>query len=88
MGLINFVGKWSAVVDAPMHIRRCHVCGGITEVHNCKVLSCQHCGKSMSQFYYFDDSKTSIYGVDQLRFSPKQGEYNPIYGLTAYWDTR
>ena len=38
-----------------VHIRRCHICGGITESDGQVVAKCDHCGKAMAPFYFFNE---------------------------------
>ena len=71
----------------PVHIRRCHVCGGVTEIEQGRVSRCQHCNQSLAPFYYFDEMYMEIPAENELRSYPPDGEYFPIYGLTVYWDS-
>lgn len=72
-----------------IHIRRCHVCGEVNEADEKLVQKCEHCGKTLAPFYYFDESK--LMGLDQ---SPQREissklplkQYPPLWGLTAYWE--
>ena len=73
------------------HIRRCHVCGGVTELEGCAVHKCQHCGKHLAPFYYFDESKLEglldsgpHMSLWTLRTSVP-GNIKPIWGLSTYW---
>jgi hypothetical protein len=76
---------------ATYHIRRCHVCGHVTELANSAVHKCGHCGKHLAPFYYFDESKLdglleqgpylSIWKTSTLL----PGTFNPIWGLSTYW---
>ena len=73
-------------MSEPVHVRRCHMCGGINEADDGFVDTCEHCGKSLAPFYYFDD-RFSVPPSDLVIRSPRlDGEYRPIQGLTAYWD--
>jgi hypothetical protein len=80
--------------DSPsgvFHIRRCHVCGAVTEQADSAIHKCQHCGKHLAPFYYFDESKLEGIGElgpflsvwKQAQLLP--GAYNPIWGLSTYW---
>jgi hypothetical protein len=74
------------------HIRRCHVCGGVTESESSAVHKCQHCGKHLAPFFYFDESKLEGLEIRGLFLSiwksvggdGAQG-FNPIWGLSTYW---
>lgn len=71
-----------------VHVRRCHVCLGVSESDN-DILKCLSCNKSLLPFFYFDKKKISDYAdnlqrpLENHEMSP-QG-YGPIRGLTAYW---
>lgn len=78
---------WRDLMSKAIHIRRCHICNGVSEIEKERVLRCQHCGQSLSPFYYFDDMYMNIQTENELRVLPPEGEYIPIYGLTAYWDS-
>jgi len=74
------------------HIRRCHVCGGVTESQGSAVHKCSHCGKHLAPFYYFDESKLDGLAEQGPYLSTwKQtvfltpGNFNPIWGLSTYW---
>jgi len=73
-----------------VHIRRCHICGTITESSGQKVSRCKTCGKSLSPFYYFDELHLDPISDQDLNVSKIQVEsesrYKPIYGLTVLWD--
>ncbi|MCC6278576.1 MAG: hypothetical protein IT289_11740 [Oligoflexia bacterium] len=74
-----------------LHVRRCHVCGDVTESET-DVLKCGGCGKSLLPFYYFDKKKIKEMADGDVRpdnfrdleRDPESG-YGPIRGLTAYW---
>jgi hypothetical protein len=85
-------------MNQPLHVRRCHVCGKVTE--SCDdIAKCLFCGKSLLPFYYFDKRKIIDYADNEVRpndpkpdpirdtrFTPGQTEgFGPIRGLTAYW---
>ena len=73
------------------HIRRCHVCGTVMEAEDTAIHRCSHCGKHLAPFYYFDESK--LEGLQengpylsvwkQTAMAP--GTYQPIWGLSTYW---
>ena len=73
-------------MNKAVHIRRCHVCDGVTEIEKGQVSRCIHCNHSLAPFYYFDDKYMEIPAENTLRIKTPDGEYVPIYGLTAYWD--
>ncbi len=67
------------------HVRRCHVCGEVSENKEQDVERCNHCKKPLAQFCFFDDRRVLPLSDDR-----KAGDildaYQPIRGLTAYWD--
>lgn len=69
------------------HIRRCHVCGGVSEASSKAIHQCAHCGKHLAPFYYFDES--SLDGLSDVGFHlsllKKSEGYNPLWGLSTYW---
>ena len=69
----------------PVHVRRCHVCGAVTEKQE-DVLKCDGCGKALLPFYYFDKRNIPV-PEDTNRSSrgTTQDEFGPILGLTAFW---
>ncbi len=67
-----------------IHIRRCHVCGGVTEQEE-RIECCSHCGKSIVPFLYYDDEKTNAIDGEQMQPFLRPGVLRPIRGLTAYW---
>jgi hypothetical protein len=67
-----------------IHYRRCHVCGGVTEQKE-RIEHCEHCGKSIVPFLYYDDSQVEALDENRLRPTFKKGQLRPIFGLTAYW---
>ncbi len=75
-------------MDNNLHVRRCHVCGTVTESSD-EILKCKGCSKSLLPFYYFDKRKIREYSDKQesakLEKLPDLNGYGPIRGLTAYW---
>lgn len=71
-----------------VHIRRCHVCGNTNESENAANLKCQSCGKPMAPFYYFDESQLDglLEMGPYLSILKEAPDYNPLYGLSIYWD--
>lgn len=71
------------------HLRRCHLCGEVSEAANGLVTSCQGCGKHLAPFYFFDESKAL--GLKVSTFSEStvlpHKKYPPVRGLTAYWES-
>ena len=74
-------------MDKPVHVRRCHVCGGVNEVEEGKVEKCSHCHRSLAPFYYFDDRLSLVASDSEVRQELPPQEYIPIQGLTVYWET-
>ena len=76
------------------HIRRCHVCGEVTESKKSTVEKCSSCGKHLAPFYFFDESQMDgiaefgyhVFRMDAERPGKKvEAYYQPIWGLTAFW---
>jgi len=74
-------------MDKPVFFRRCHMCGETNHKEGDRIERCEHCGKSLAPFYYFDERLVSTLGDKSLRAIPLEGEYSPIQGLTAYWES-
>ena len=69
-----------------VHIRKCHVCGSVTEQKDEPIKKCSHCEKSLAPFFYFDDDSKVILSDMHLRPPLMEGEFSPIHGLTVVWD--
>lgn len=75
-----------------IHIRRCHICGELTERKGQLVSECAHCGKHLAPFYFYNErlamNLITQAEADQEYRSPALPlrEYPAIWGLTAYWD--
>ena len=67
------------------HIRRCHICGGINESPETVVTKCDHCGKTMAPFYFFNEAETAPISDCELRPVLIPGDRSPVRGLTAIW---
>jgi predicted nucleic acid-binding Zn-ribbon protein len=65
-------------------IRRCHVCGQLTE-HKEVIDRCTNCGKALAPFCYFDERKAATYAADLERPPPMEEELSSIVGISAYW---
>ena len=73
--------------EKPFYFRRCHVCGGVTACEGKHhVEHCEHCGKPLARFQYYDDRFTPTQSDRNLRPSYLPGEFTPIQGLTVYWE--
>ncbi|RYZ74040.1 MAG: hypothetical protein EOP05_09540 [Proteobacteria bacterium] len=68
-----------------VHIRRCHICNGVTESDGKDVKACEHCGKSMAPFYFFNDEEVAPHSDHEPRPLRTAGKVVPILGFTAYW---
>jgi hypothetical protein len=66
--------------------RRCHLCGFVCE-EPAAVKRCGECGKPFAPFYYFNDEFTPVLTEGELRPPNLDGQWRPIHGLTAYWQT-
>lgn len=73
-------------MEHPAHYRRCHHCGYLCAQKEAPVDRCAECGKSLAPFFYFDDRFTTVMADGSLRPPRLEGEYNPIQGLTVYWE--
>lgn len=75
------------------HIRRCHVCGEVCEAQGQLVTKCEHCGKHLAPFYYFDERQAmNLISPEEADKEYKQSalplkEYPPLWGLAVYWDS-
>lgn len=69
------------------HFRTCHVCGKTSHQEKDPIQKCQHCGKSLAPFFYFDDKYKVILSDTHKRPPVVKGEYLPIHGLTVYWES-
>lgn len=74
-----------------LHIRRCHICDHVTTSSSAAIHKCEQCGKHLAPFYYFDESKLEglselgpyLSGWKSVNLEP--GTFNPIWGLSTYW---
>jgi hypothetical protein len=66
--------------------RRCHLCGSVCEEPK-NVRRCSDCGKPFAPFYYFNDEFTPVLTEGELRPPLLDGQWRPIHGLTAYWQS-
>ena len=66
--------------------RRCHICGTLCE-SNSQIRKCSDCGKPFAPFYYFNDQFTPVLYEGGLRAPELPGQWRPLQGLTAYWQT-
>ena len=68
------------------YLRKCHVCGHVNESHD-EVDRCLHCKKPLAPFFYFKSKEIIPLSDYQLRPQLMEGQYLPIRGLTAYWES-
>jgi hypothetical protein len=70
-----------------VHIRRCHLCSGVTEAEGALVERCRHCGKTMAPFYFFNEVEVQPWSEAEMRMPVilNWGERKPVRGLTAVW---
>ncbi len=70
-------------------LRRCHVCGATMEKEGRDGGECQHCGKHLAPFYYFDERQIIGFG-DRVGISYRLGEsketYVPLIGFGLFWE--
>jgi len=82
-----------------IHIRRCHICNTVNEQENAVIDRCDHCGKALAPFMFFDEKAalglTPFDSNEQheIRMRLKSGnwgdslssKYPPLWGLAVYW---
>lgn len=70
-----------------LHFRRCHLCSGVSENEEIPVEKCQHCGKPMAPFYFFNDLEVIPVSEAEIRLDQplKSGQRVPVRGFTAFW---
>lgn len=61
--------------EPSIHIRRCHVCGEVSESAQSSTEKCSHCGKFFAPFVFFDEC--SIFGLDDQAV-PGQQALGPL----------
>jgi hypothetical protein len=82
---------FQSVSESVFHIRRCHVCGHVSTSLSASIHKCQDCGKHLAPFYYFDESK--LEGLSEMgpylslwkQAELGEGQFQPIWGLSTYW---
>lgn len=70
-------------MDDRIYFRRCHICGGLNEHENEQIERCEHCGKALAPFYFFNEIAHS--SDPEKVVEVEEGEFQPIVGLTVYW---
>ena len=74
-------------MEKPNYFRRCHMCGAVCQHEDHGNLDrCDTCGKPWAKFRYFDDRFTPVQSDRTLRPPQLNGEWEPINGLTVYWE--
>lgn len=77
-----------------VHVRRCHICGRVSERGGEPVERCTHCGKHMAPYYFFDEQCVRVYSdvdprpsEDTLRRRPEGSAdtHRPVRGFTVIW---
>jgi hypothetical protein len=78
-----------------VHVRRCHVCGHVSERSENQVECCDQCGKRLAPYYFFDESAVPVYSVDEqlpeferdIAKDPKDhgSERRAIRGFSLLW---
>lgn len=74
----------------PLHYRRCHLCDHVTEQAGEVVTKCDHCGKHMAPFYFFNEVEVTPYSDNDMRPEPPTieqlaRERIPVRGFSSYW---
>lgn len=71
-----------------LHIRRCHVCGTVTEREDHPVERCTECGKHLAPFFFFagEDLEKGIsdQGLEMSLWKEAIG-YSPLWGIAIPW---
>lgn len=71
-----------------MHIRRCHVCGTVTEQQDSPVERCESCGKHLAPFFFFNSEELergiSDRGLEMSLWKESIG-YSPLWGIAIPW---
>ena len=70
------------------HIRRCHVCGTVTESEIKGIKECSSCGKKFAPFCFFDENRIEGISDNQPAMSLWRDSvgYRPLWGLTSPWE--
>ena len=70
------------------YYRRCHKCDGVIEAsqYEKNVTDCNHCNFPLAPFCFFDDKFTPVVSENSLRPVWSAEDYNPLFGLSAFWD--
>jgi hypothetical protein len=81
------------VEQKAIHIRRCHLCGVVSEIEANVVIKCQSCGKHFAPFLFFNEKaamgldsdipEVRALGADWQYLL--QNQYPPLAGLAVYW---
>ncbi len=66
------------------YFRRCHVCNDVTSSQS-PVQYCEHCGKAIAAYCYFNEQDVIVASDDKERPRYKGAQVIPIVGLSAYW---
>lgn len=70
---------------AKLHVRRCHVCGAVTERKIVNVERCERCGKSLVPFLFYKEEQAPTFAAELERPPLMKGELRPVIGLSALW---
>ncbi len=70
------------------YFRRCHKCDGVIEAdhqekHICLCLFCEY---PLAPFHHVDEKFSPVMSENTLRPVLSSEEYNPVHGLSAFWD--
>ena len=70
------------------YYRRCHKCDGVIEANECTkhVTECVFCNFPLAPFCFFDEKYSPVSSENHLRPVLSQEDYNPLQGLSAFWD--
>ena len=74
-----------------VHYRRCHICGHVNEAHGAPgadgalVSRCDHCGKSLAPYYFFDEREVAPLSDQEGEPLWRLGDRKPVRGFSVYW---
>ena len=88
------------ILEASLHVRRCHICGNVNETELALVDKCGQCGKYFAPFVFFDEKaalglsdkpQADVAAIMNNRLKSNEGQhqlksqYPPLWGITVYW---
>jgi hypothetical protein len=67
-----------------LHVRRCHVCNGVTESLEI-VKRCDHCHKAIAPYYFYEEADVIAWADNEVRPAPVPDKPEPVRGLSLCW---